>query len=235
MPSRLPACTAISCTRCVNAVSAQPIGSAAARAPSSARAGAWRWQLVVTALACVPLLYTLWQLATLPVTNPSQLLQRSLGLWALRLLLITLAITPLVRWTRWYRLVPLRRTLGLASFAYACSHLGVYVWLDMGFDLREMAFDVGKRPFIGIGALIILCLLPLAATSTTAAQRALGARRWKALHRLVYVAVLLATMHYVMATKVALTAPLLHGVAALALLGLRWRPRRTAAVGAAAR
>jgi sulfoxide reductase heme-binding subunit YedZ len=207
--------------------------SAPAQTRWSARAGAWRWQLAVIALACCPLLYTLWQLSTLPVTNPSQLLQRSLGLWALRLLLITLAITPLVRWTRWYRLVPLRRTLGLASFAYACAHLGVYLWLDMGFDLHEMAFDVAERPFIVIGALIFLCLVPLAATSTTAAQRALGARRWKALHRLIYVAVLLAAVHYVMATKVALTAPLLHAVAALALLGLRLLPRRAAAVCAA--
>jgi methionine sulfoxide reductase heme-binding subunit len=209
------------------------MGSTPAQTRSSARAGTWRWQLAVIALACCPLAYTLWQLATLPVTNPSQLLQRSLGLWALRLLLITLAITPLVRWTRWYRLVPLRRTLGLASFAYACAHLGVYLWLDMGFDLREMAFDVAKRPFIVIGALIFLCLVPLAATSTTAAQRALGARRWKALHRLVYVAVLLAAVHYVMATKVALTAPLLHAAAALALLGLRSLPRRAAGACAA--
>ncbi len=207
--------------------------SAPAQTRWSARAGAWRWQLAVIALACCPLLYTLWQLSTLPVTNPSQLLQRSLGLWALRLLLITLAITPLVRWTRWYRLVPLRRTLGLASFAYACAHLGVYLWLDMGFDLHEMAFDVAERPFIVTGALIFLCLVPLAATSTTAAQRALGGRRWKALHRLIYVAVLLAAVHYVMATKVALTAPLLHAVAALALLGLRLLPRRAAAVCAA--
>lgn len=211
------------------------MSSAPAQTRSSARAVAWRWQLAVTALACCPLLYTLWQLAALPVTNPSQLLQRSLGLWALRLLLITLAITPLVRWTRWYHLVALRRTLGLASFAYASAHLGVYLWLDMGFDLRDLVFDVVKRPFIVVGALVFLCLLPLAATSTTAAQRALGARRWKALHRLVYVAVLLAVAHYVMATKVALTAPLLHGIAALALLGLRWRPRRAAAACAATR
>jgi sulfoxide reductase heme-binding subunit YedZ len=200
---------------------------AALRSP--ARGAAWRWQLAVIALACCPLLHTLWQLATVPVTNPSQLLQRSLGLWALRLLLITLAITPLVRWLRWYRLVPLRRTLGLASFAYAGAHLAVYLWLDMGFDLRELSVDVAERPFILVGALVLLCLLPLAATSTAAAQRALGARRWKALHRLVYAAVLLAALHYVMATKVALTAPLLHGAAALALLGLRWRPRRGAA------
>ncbi len=190
------------------------------------RPAAWRWQSTVIALACCPLIYTLWQLATVTVTNPSQLLQRSLGLWALRLLLLCLAITPLVRWTRWVRLLALRRTLGLASFAYACAHLGVYLWLDMGFDVRDLALDVAKRPFIVVGALVFLCLLPLAATSTSAAQRALGARRWKMLHRLVYVAVLLAVAHYLMATKVALTAPLLHGVVALALLALRWRPPR---------
>ena len=223
------------CTRCVDPVTALPMRSEAAHARRPARAAAWRWQLAVIVLVCLPLAHTLWQLATVPVTNPSQLLQRSLGLWALRLLLITLAITPLVRWTRWYRLVTLRRTLGLASFAYACAHLGVYLWLDMGFELHDLALDVTKRPFIVVGALVFLCLLPLAVTSTTAAQRALGARRWKALHRLVYVAVLLAATHYVMATKVALTAPLLHGIAALVLLGLRCRPRRSAATGHAPR
>jgi sulfoxide reductase heme-binding subunit YedZ len=211
-------------------MTARPVSSEAAHTPSPARAAAWRWQVVVIVLACCPLAHTLWELATVPVTNPSQLLQRSLGLWALRLLLITLAITPLVRWTRWYRLVPLRRTLGLASFAYACAHLSVYLWLDMGFDLHDLAFDAAKRPFIVVGALVFLCLLPLAATSTTAAVRALGARRWRALHRLAYVAVLLAAAHYVMATKVALTTPLLHGLAALVLLGLRWRARRRAPV-----
>lgn len=190
---------------------------------------AWRWQLAAIALACSPLAFTLWQLATVPVANPTQLLQRSLGLWALRLLLLTLSITPLVRWTRWHRLVPLRRTFGLASFAYGCAHLATYLWLDMDFDTRELAVDLAKRPFIAVGALVLLCLLPLAATSTAAAQRALGARRWKRLHRLAYPAVLLAAVHYVMATKVALTAPLLHAGAALLLLGLRGLPQRSAA------
>lgn len=210
-------------------------GARTASARSPARAGALLWQLAAIVVVCLPLAYTLWQLATLPVTNPSQLLQRSLGLWALRLLLVTLAITPLVRWTRWSQLIALRRTFGLASFAYACAHLATYLWLDMAFDLDEMVFDVTKRPFIVVGALVFLCLLPLAATSTVAAKRALGGRRWKALHRLVYVAVLLAAAHYVMATKVALTVPLLHGAAALVLLGLRWVPRRTAPASPAVR
>ena len=191
--------------------------------------------MAAVVVVCLPLAFTLWQLATLPVTNPSQLLQRSLGLWALRLLLVTLAITPLVRWTRWYALVPLRRTFGLASFGYACGHLATYLWLDMAFDAREMVFDIAERPFIVVGALVFMCLLPLAATSTAAAQRALGGRRWKALHRLVYVAVVLAATHYVMATKVALTAPLLHGAAAVVLLGLRWSARGTAAASSAVR
>jgi methionine sulfoxide reductase heme-binding subunit len=200
------------------------------RTKPAARRTAWAWQAGAIALVCLPLAYTVWQLATLPVTNPSQLLQRSLGLWALRLLLVTLAITPLVRATGWYRLVPLRRTLGLATFAYACAHLAVYLWLDMGFDARELMLDVVERPFIVVGALVFLCLLPLAATSTAAAQRAMGARRWKRLHRLVYVAVLLAALHYLLATKVALTTPLLHGAVAVALLALRLRqPRRAAA------
>lgn len=208
-----------------------PPGFTHATAP--ARGGAWRLQFVVIALACGPLAGTLWELAALPVTNPSQLLQRSLGRWALRLLLITLTITPLVRWTHWYRLLPLRRTLGLASFAYASAHLATYLWLDMGFELRDMAVDVAKRPFIVAGALVLLCLLPLAATSTAAAQRALGGRRWKALHRLVYPAVLLGALHYVMATKVALTLPLMHALAAGVLLALRRWPRRASAATSA--
>jgi sulfoxide reductase heme-binding subunit YedZ len=210
----------------------QPAGGAQPpRTKPAARRIGWAWQAGALALACLPLVYTVWQLATLPVTNPSQLLQRSLGLWALRLLLVTLAVTPLVRATGWYRLVPLRRTLGLASFTYACAHLAVYLWLDMGFDARELVLDVAERPFIVVGALVFLCLLPLAATSTAAAQRALGARRWKRLHRLVYVAVLLAALHHLLATKVALTTPLLHGAVALALLALRLKPRRVAPRG----
>jgi len=209
----------------------QATGAQLPRTKPAARRTAWAWQIGAIALACLPLVYTVWQLATLPVTNPSQLLQRSLGLWALRLLLVTLAITPLVRATGWYRLVPLRRTLGLASFAYACAHLAVYLWLDMGFDARELVLDLAERPFIVVGALVLLCLLPLAATSTAAAQRALGARRWKRLHRLVYVAVLLAALHYLLATKVALTTPLLHGAVALTLLALRLKPRRVAPRG----
>jgi sulfoxide reductase heme-binding subunit YedZ len=210
----------------MSAVAADLQAGGTARARNARRA-AWAWQAAAIVLVCLPLAGIAWQLVTLPVKNPSQLLQRGLGLWALRLLLVTLAITPLVRRTGWYRLVPLRRTFGLAAFAYACAHLAVYLWLDMGFDTRELAVEIATRPFIVIGAAVFVCLVPLAATSTAAAQRALGGRRWKALHRLVYAAVLLAALHYVMVTKVALTLPLLHAAAAVALLLLRWPPRRT--------
>ncbi|HMS04611.1 MAG TPA: protein-methionine-sulfoxide reductase heme-binding subunit MsrQ [Burkholderiaceae bacterium] len=128
--------------------------------------------------------------------NPAEVLIRSLGDWALRFLCLTLAVTPLRVLTQTPQLVRFRRMLGLYVFFYASLHLLAYAWLDMGLDASDIGRDILKRPFILMGLLAWLALVPLAATSFNAAIRYLGSARWQALHRLVYVAVCLALVHF---------------------------------------
>lgn len=128
--------------------------------------------------------------------NPAEALIRSLGDWTLRFLVLVLAITPLRVSLGWTALLRLRRMVGLFVFFYACMHLLAYAWFDMEFDLAGIAADVAKRPFILVGFLSWLLLLPLAATSFNRAIRALGARRWQLLHRAVYGIACLAVLHF---------------------------------------
>jgi len=159
--------------------------------------------------------------------NPIEEVTHATGGWALRLLLAALAVTPARRMLGWNALAPLRRTLGLLAFGYATLHLLTWVGLDQFFDWRAMAEDVGKRRFITVGMATWLCLLPLALTSSRAAARRLG-RRWKTLHRLVYVAAGLAIVHYLWLVKADLLPPLAHGAVLAALLAWRIRNRRAA-------
>lgn len=157
--------------------------------------------------------------------NPIEALTRGLGDWALRLLLITLAVTPLRRATGWAWLLRLRRMLGLFAFFYACLHLVAYLWLDQFFDWVDIGRDILKRPFITVGMATFLLLVPLAATSTNAMIRRLGGERWQRLHRLIYPAALLAVLHFTWMVKVDITEPALYGALVAILLGLRawWR------------
>ncbi|ANX04872.1 sulfite oxidase heme-binding subunit YedZ [Immundisolibacter cernigliae] len=128
--------------------------------------------------------------------NPIEELTLELGQWALRFLLLTLAATPLRRLTGWTVLLRHRRLLGLTAASYALLHLLVYAVLDQGLLWSQIVGDILKRPFITVGMAAFVLLLPLAATSFDAAIRRLGARRWQALHRLVYVATGLALLHF---------------------------------------
>lgn len=128
--------------------------------------------------------------------NPAEALIRQTGDWTLRLLCLTLAVTPLRQWTDWTALARFRRMLGLFTFFYAVWHALAFAWLDMGFDLSAMLSDIAKRPFILVGTAALLLLLPLAGTSFNGAIRWLGARRWQRLHRSVYAVALLALLHF---------------------------------------
>ncbi len=128
--------------------------------------------------------------------NPAEALIRSTGDWTLRLLLITLAVTPLRQMTGWSALARLRRMLGLFTFFYAVWHFLCFAWLDMGFDVQAILRDIPKRPFILVGTTALLLMLPLAASSCNAAIRWLGARRWQALHRVIYAIGVLAILHF---------------------------------------
>ena len=128
--------------------------------------------------------------------NPAEYLERSLGDWTLRFLCLALAVTPLRVITATPALARFRRMLGLFVYFYAVLHLLAYAWFDMGFDLAEIARDIPKRPFILVGFAAFVLLTALAATSFNGAVKALGARRWQALHRLVYVVAGLAILHF---------------------------------------
>jgi sulfoxide reductase heme-binding subunit YedZ len=133
--------------------------------------------------------------------NPAEYLIRSTGEWALRFLCLTLAVTPLRVQFGWAALARLRRMLGLYVFFYALLHFLCYAVFDMGVGLDEGAWaeivrDIPKRPFILVGFVALLLLLPLALTSFNRAIRALGATRWRTLHRLVYAVALLAVLHF---------------------------------------
>ena len=128
--------------------------------------------------------------------NPAEALSRQTGDWTLRGLCLVLAITPLRVVLQAPGLLRLRRTVGVATFLYACVHLLCYAWFDQGFALEDMSKDILKRPFIWLGFSAWVLMLPLAATSFNAAIRWLGGRRWQALHRLVYAAALLSVLHF---------------------------------------
>jgi methionine sulfoxide reductase heme-binding subunit len=128
--------------------------------------------------------------------NPAEALIRGTGDWTLRFLCITLAVTPLRVTTGQPALARFRRMLGLFAFFYGVLHFLSYSWLDMGFDLDAIVRDVPKRPFALVGFLALLLMVPLAATSFNRAIKALGAKRWQLLHKLVYAVVLLGLLHF---------------------------------------
>lgn len=161
--------------------------------------------------------------------NPIEAVTRGLGTWALNFLLLTLSITPLRKVTGWTWLLPLRRMLGLFCFFYASVHLMTYLWFDQFFDWAEIGKDILKRPFITVGMLSFVLLLPLALTSNQYAIRRLGGKRWQSLHRLVYLISLLAVLHYAWMVKADISGPLQYAALLALLLGARawWQLRGT--------
>jgi sulfoxide reductase heme-binding subunit YedZ len=179
--------------------------------------------------------------------NPLSDITLETGIWALRFLCITLAITPLRRITGWNAVIRFRRMAGLFAFFYATMHFLIYVIADRFAGLEfpdgivalstvrnlaaSIAADIYVRPFITIGFAALLCLVPLAATSTAGMIRRLGGKRWQALHRLVYVAAVLGVLHFLWLVKVDVRPPLRYGAIVGVLLGLRlwWQRARAGA------
>ena len=158
--------------------------------------------------------------------EPVAYTHNALGLQALRLLIATLAVTPIFRLTRWSPIMSLRRLLGLWAFAYATVHLGFYLAMELDFSLWALWREALKKPFIFFGLAAFLCLLPLAATSTRAAIRALGGRRWQVLHRLAYAAGIAACVHFILRVKGFQPEPYVYAALLALLLGLRLLPNR---------
>ena len=128
--------------------------------------------------------------------NPAEALMRGTGDWTLRMVVLTLLITPLRQWTGWQTLASWRRMLGLFAFFYSVTHFLCFAWLDMGFEWAAIVRDIAKRPFILAGSTALLLMLPLAATSSNRAVRALGGARWRRLHKLVYGVAALGLLHF---------------------------------------
>jgi sulfoxide reductase heme-binding subunit YedZ len=156
--------------------------------------------------------YVFWLLACLPFIslvvagfndglgpNPVELITKDTGSWALYLLCITLAVTPVRKLTGWHWLARMRRMLGLMSFFYLCLHFTAFLWFEHFFDVVAMWKDVLTRPFIAVGLAALVILIPLAVTSWSTMMRLLGGKRWQMLHRLIYLAAPLAVIHFLWA------------------------------------
>lgn len=152
--------------------------------------------------------------------NPAETIQLETGRWALKFLLISLAITPLRRLTGWNILIQYRRMLGLFAFFYATLHFLSYWSFDLNFAFAAMIGDVLKRPFIALGFAAFLLLVPLAVTSTKGWIRRLG-KKWALLHRLVYLAAILAVIHFIWKVKVFTGDPVLYATILAVLLAFR--------------
>jgi sulfoxide reductase heme-binding subunit YedZ len=169
-----------------------------AAAPKPARwlLSAWAKPLLFV-LLLLPLASLVWgAVADTLGANPAEALIRSTGDWTLRMLCLTLAVTPLRQTFGLPALARFRRMLGLFTFFYGLLHFLCFAWLDMGLDMQAILADIPKRPFILVGTAALLLMLPLAATSFNRAIKAMGAARWQALHKAVYAVVLLGLLHF---------------------------------------
>lgn len=185
-------------------------------------------------LAGMPLFWLAWGWTELLFWNPASLslsaepvayTHNGLGLMALRLLLASLAVTPIVRLTGWVPAMSLRRMLGLWAFAYAAIHLTFYMAMELDWSLGRLVDETVKRNFILAGMVGFLALLPLAATSTRRAIKALGGRRWQMLHRLAYVAGIAACVHFIFRVKGFQWEPWLYLGVMLTLFAIRLLPK----------
>lgn len=161
--------------------------------------------------------------------NPLEDLTLTTGIWALRFLLVTLAVTPIRRITGWHRIIQYRRMFGLFAFFYASVHLLIYIVFDQAMAFRYILPDLVKRPYITAGMTAFLLMVPLAVTSTKGWIRRLG-RRWQVLHRLVYFSAFAACLHFIWKVKVVIGEPVYYAAILATLLGFRlmWHFRSTA-------
>jgi len=197
----------------------QIINAAARKIPS--------WVLYILCLLWLPWLVYLAQTGGLG-REPIKGLEHALGEFALKLLVIGLAITPLRRHLG-INLIKFRRAFGLLAFIYVTLHLAVWVVLDMSLLWGQMWADVWKRPYITIGMAGFLCLIPLAMTSNNWSVRKMGPN-WRKLHKLTYLAILLGAVHFIWLVKGIQLEPLIYMAVILLLLALRIKSRTTAKV-----
>jgi sulfoxide reductase heme-binding subunit YedZ len=180
----------------------------------------YKLMLFVNALVPVALVGWDWRGGRLGA-NPLDFVTRTTGTLTLVFLVLTLAVTPLRKWTGANWLVRLRRMLGLYAFFYGALHLTAYVWFDKSFDASAIAQDVARRWFILVGFLAFTSMVPLAVTSTDRMIKRLGGKRWQKLHRLAYLSAAAGVFHYYLLVKSDVRKPLLFAAAVALLLGYR--------------
>lgn len=205
----------------------QPDANAGRKSRRPASTGVIATKALVHVLALTPAALLGWQIRAEALTgsgglgaDPVAEIEHRLGIWALRLLVLTLAITPLRQALQQPALVRFRRMLGLYAFFYATLHLAAYLVLDLRGYWPQVFEDIAKRPYITVGFTAWLLLVPLAITSTQAAMRRLG-RNWGRLHRLAYAAGVLAVLHFWWLVKADVREPALYAAILAVLLG--WR------------
>jgi methionine sulfoxide reductase heme-binding subunit len=192
------------------------------------RRGRIALKAAVWAGCLVPLAALGWRLGTGDLTpNPISFITNTLGDWTMRILLASLAMTPLRILTGLGWPVTLRRLLGLFAFFYAALHFSVWLVVDHFFDWREMGADIVKRPYVTVGMAALVTLVPLALTSTARMIKRLGAPAWRRLHRLAYVAATLAVLHFLWLAKVGRREQYVYATVLVLSLGVRtWETAR---------
>jgi sulfoxide reductase heme-binding subunit YedZ len=196
-----------------------------------------KWtKVVVFLLALVPFAGLVWRIFNNKLgANPVEFLQHATGDWTLRFLVFTLCITPFRKILHLPDLIRFRRMLGLFAFFYVCLHFLTYLGPDQSFDLAAMWKDVAKRPFITVGFLGFVLLIPLALTSTAGWIRRLGGKRWQQLHRAIYITAICGVIHYYWLVKSDVRKPVFYGSLVAILLVWRfgdWLSKRRSSVAA---
>jgi len=182
-----------------------------------------KWTKVAVFLLClIPFADLLWRLIRSDLgINPVETLQHGTGDWTIRFIVFTLCITPFRKVFKLPDLIRFRRMLGLFAFTYGCLHFLTYLGPDQNFSLTAMWRDVAKRPFVTVGFTAFVLLIPLALTSTARWIRRLGGRRWRMLHRAIYISAICGVIHYYWLVKSAVLRPLTYG--AIVVILLVWR------------
>lgn len=203
----------------MSSLSSQTINQTLRRIPA--------WPVYV--LGAIPLAFLVWRILTGDLgADPVKTIERGLGLWGLKFIVAGLCVTPL-RWYTGVSLIKYRRAIGLLAFFYVALHLITWVVLDLQFRWSEIGADLIRRPYIIIGMIGFLALLPLAITSNNLSVRRMGAAAWQRLHKLTYLAALAGAVHYMVLVKAWPPRPILYLTAVSVLLLLRaWRSLRKA-------
>lgn len=183
-------------------------------------------KVLASVAALTPALVLAWRVSQGTLRpDPVERLTHVTGLTGLILLLVTLAVTPLRRLTGWNDLIRFRRMLGLWAFSYVVLHFLIYLVFEHFFSLELIAEDILERPYVTVGFLAFLLLIPLALTSTRGWIRRLGGKRWGRLHQMIYVAAALAVLHFLWLVKIDTREPVIYGLVLVVLLGVRIKRR----------